>query len=88
MITRKTLLIQLLIQRNTFFTHPENVLHSMLTDEDSVINEFAVENISKARKNKFNNFRVFTVPTFNFKAKKYAEIIFWNLLEAPMNQLY
>lgn len=66
-------IIDTVIEGNTLFTHPENVLLSILTEGDSTINKFAVKKISDARKHKINNIRVFTVPEFmsinvNFKS--------------------
>ena len=47
------LIVQKTIQRNGFYAHPENVLLSMLADEDAMVRERAVDKILALRpKNK------------------------------------
>ncbi|KAK0066832.1 hypothetical protein Bpfe_003567 [Biomphalaria pfeifferi] len=66
------------IQRNAFFTHPENLLLAMLTDEKSEIRELALRRIMKSRKQKrTSSVRSFCVPLINFEATSYIDMIDW-----------
>lgn len=74
------------IQRNGYFGHPENLLISMLWDESSIIRKLAVLKILKARRNENSvggnssntvDIRKFTIPTFNFDATAYYDLIDW-----------
>lgn len=66
------------IQRNAFFTHPENLLLAMLTDEKSEIRKLALRRIMKSRKQKrTSSVRSFCVPVINFEATSYIDMIDW-----------
>ena len=66
------------IQHNTFFSHPENLLLAMLTDERQATRELAMRRIIRARKNTgINRLRLFSVPGLNFEAVSYIEMIDW-----------
>jgi hypothetical protein len=75
------------ISRNAFFAHPENILLSMLTDERNYIRLLAIRRILKARENKQEGIRRFTVPVIKFEAKDYTDLIDWHqsvVTEPPM----
>lgn len=63
------------IQNNAYFAHPENVLLSMLVDNDESIRERATETISRIKENAPLTQRKFTKPIINFKANSYHEMI-------------
>lgn len=70
------------IQRNAFFFHPENLLLSMLTDEQKHIRELAARRILKARDSLATRRqpvqpRIFEVPVVNFEATSYIDVIDW-----------
>ncbi|GBO04049.1 hypothetical protein AVEN_124231-1 [Araneus ventricosus] len=68
------------IQKNTFFVHPENVLLAMLVDEREHIREFGYRRILTARQivPKKKTVRNFVPSKINFQASDYIEIINWN----------
>ena len=69
------------IQRNAFFSHPENLLLAMLTDEKPAMRELAMRRILKARKQpSTNKVRSFSVPVLNFEATSYLEMIDWQTI--------
>lgn len=75
------------IQRNGFYAHPENILLSLLTDQEKKYKELAVRRILKARTVTTTVIREFNIPTINFEAKHYSELIFWdevNVTEPPI----
>ncbi|CAH0547286.1 unnamed protein product [Brassicogethes aeneus] len=65
------------IQRNAYFSHPENLLLAMLTDDKPTIRTLALRRILKTRNQRQNNIgvRKFKVPKINFKADEYYEMI-------------
>ena len=66
------------IQRNAYFSHPENLLLAMLTDDRPEIRELALRRILKARKQETGSqMRLFSVPILNFQATSYIEMIDW-----------
>lgn len=66
------------IQRNAFFSHPENLLLAMITDERPHIRELALRRILKSRKQKCTrSVRSFSVPALNFEATDYVDMIDW-----------
>ena len=67
------------IQRNGYFGHPENILLTMLTDERSAIRELGLRRIMRARasKTRLRGVRCFEVPTLNFDAAEYIDMINW-----------
>ncbi|KAK2577112.1 hypothetical protein KPH14_011880 [Odynerus spinipes] len=71
--------IDAVIERNSFFVHPENLLVSMLFDTRSHIRELSLKRILKARENDVSaRVRVFKIPKLNFSAEDYIDIIVWN----------
>lgn len=74
------LVIDPVIQRNAYFAHPENLLLSMLLDENKTVRELAARRIQEARISPHTGKqpRVFEVPTINFDASNYFEVINWN----------
>ncbi|KAK5648348.1 hypothetical protein RI129_003240 [Pyrocoelia pectoralis] len=75
------------IQRNGFFAHPENILLSMLTDEDPLYKQLAIRRILKARSKGRQTIRDFNIPTIRFDAKHYSDMISWievSTTEPPM----
>ncbi|ESN96201.1 hypothetical protein HELRODRAFT_163242 [Helobdella robusta] len=69
--------------RNAYFAHPENILLSMLADEQKHIRELALRRILKCRANDatLNTVRVFKVPKLNFDAINYYDMIDWHATE-------
>ena len=72
------------IQHNSYFAHPENLLLSMMTDDRPHIRELALRRILKARdQSKRKGVRQFTVPPINFdktvqsKLSIYTTMIDW-----------
>lgn len=72
-------IVDVVIQRNAFFAHPENMLLAMLTDGDNVIRELAFRRVLKAKVQQTATegigVRQFRVPKINFDAQKYYEMI-------------
>lgn len=69
------------IERNSFFCHPENMLLTMITDERLHIRELGFRRVLKARSVENNSksaVRIFHTPTLNFEAKDYSELIDWS----------
>uniref|UniRef100_A0A8D8VVF7 Uncharacterized protein n=1 Tax=Cacopsylla melanoneura TaxID=428564 RepID=A0A8D8VVF7_9HEMI len=72
------------IQRNAYFAHCENVLLSMLEDQRAHIRELALRKILKARKLQSSDaIRQFNIPTLNFQAEEYYNIISWEMPLEP-----
>ena len=69
-------IIDPVIQRNSYFAHPENVILAMLNDERKHIQELAVRRILRARSDP-QKLRLFQIPKINFSAKKYTDMIDW-----------
>ena len=73
------------IQRNGYFGHPENMLLTMICDENKCVRQLGWRKILKARilaqDRRSTNFRKFIIPTFNFQADKYYDLINWNTIE-------
>jgi len=67
------------LQRNAFFSHPENVLLAMLADGDENVRKSAVDDIrlfrSMSKSGSTKHLRHFEVPTINVNAKVYYEMI-------------
>ena len=61
------------VQRNAFFGHTENLLLAILTDDRSYIRELA----SGRQGTSTTTVRQFRVPTFNFAATDYVDLISW-----------
>ncbi|KAH9627845.1 hypothetical protein HF086_001741 [Spodoptera exigua] len=66
------------LRRNAVFAHPENLLLSMLSDEQKHVRELAARRILKARKpSEPRQLRVFEVPKINLNASTYIDLIDW-----------
>ncbi|KAE8746239.1 hypothetical protein FOCC_FOCC007111 [Frankliniella occidentalis] len=69
------------IQQNAYFAFPENILLSMMTDAKSEVRKLALDRLLTAREVETGpakrNIRFNLVPTLNFKATNYYEIIDW-----------
>lgn len=73
------------IARNAFFAHPESVLLSMITDKRRNIREDAINKILKARSECNNQgiVRRFQVPTLNFQASDYTDMVDLGSVTSP-----
>ena len=73
--------VDVVIQRNGFFCHPENLILSMLTDNRENVRSLALQKlISFKNENKGKGeVRVFKVPKIDFEAKDYFELIDWQM---------
>ena len=65
------------LQRNCYFSHPENLLLAMLGDNESTVRARAVKLIKKIRRTDPSTTRVreFHLPNFNVSAKHYFQLI-------------
>lgn len=80
-------IIDKVIQRNGYFGHPENILIAMLGDDRESVRDLAYRRILTARNKKDMGLRTFKVPSFNFDAEDYTDIIIWQnhqLTEPPL----
>ncbi|KAK3920111.1 DNA-directed RNA polymerase subunit beta' [Frankliniella fusca] len=74
--------VDTVIQTNAFFAHHENILLTMLGDEQKCLRELAVRRVTNARARALgaaisDSPRQFIVPKINFQAKQYCDIIDW-----------
>ncbi|GBO22537.1 hypothetical protein AVEN_94557-1 [Araneus ventricosus] len=68
--------IDLLIQRNSYFAHSENLLTAMMTDSEPHIREPAVSSYDfESPIIQKNGLRLFQLPTVKFDALSYADLI-------------
>jgi len=83
------------IQRNAYFAHPENLLLAMIADERPHIRQLGLHRILKARTQMKKGIR-FCVPSINFTATDYTELINWSKImvtepplipEIPLNEI-
>ena len=80
------------IERNSFFAHPENIIIAMITDErrHMYVRELGLRRILKARHNsKGAPTRQFKVRRLNFDCTDYTDVIDWsadNMSEPPINR--
>ena len=65
------------IQRNAYFSHYENILLAMLTDERNHIRKLAFRRILAAKEENRHSLRRFRVPKLNFEADDYTNLIDW-----------
>lgn len=89
--TEKTIqnIVFSVIERNSYFAHAENVLLTMLVDENRTIREQAVTAILKRRAlpgENSNTNRIFIKPKLNFNAKNYYEMCSIDDFEPPMTK--
>lgn len=68
------------IERNSFYAHPENLLIAMIFDERRHIRELGLRRVLKARQSVSigKGVRNFHTPLLNFDALDYTEMIDWN----------
>src|SRR6218665_2036086 len=68
------------IQRNSYFAHPENLLIAMATDERPHTRQLALRRVLAARSSNETDTtpRIFKVPLLNFEAQDYTELINWS----------
>lgn len=73
------------LQRNGYFGHSENILLSMLADNRNHIKELALRRIVKIREQTSGlaPIRVFKLPSFNFSATEYTDLIDWSYVSEP-----
>lgn len=83
------------IQNNSYFFHPENVLLSMITDEDAIVRSDGYTKILLARNDATGCIRQMFGPQvvnfINFESDSYIHMINWNkfeLTEPPCLQFY
>ena len=78
------------VQRNAFFSHPENIILSKITDPRKHIRQIGYRRIRKSRSNTLNKtVRKFQVPKLNFDAVSYTDLIDWqtvNVTEPPLTK--
>ncbi len=83
-------IVNTVIQRNTFFANPENILASMIHDDRNAIRELAWRQIKKARQtNKEKVVRHFRVHIIQCEATDYSDLINWqkcNVTEPPVTR--
>ncbi|PZC78138.1 hypothetical protein B5X24_HaOG202589 [Helicoverpa armigera] len=83
-------LLDPVIERNAYFAHPENLLLSMLTDDNKHIRELGCRRIIKARGlRQATMMRSFVIPKINFECQNYYDMIDWQnkslvLTEPPL----
>ena len=71
-------IIHPVIQRNGYFAHSENILLTMLVDENINLRKLAFSRIIKARNAKNSSTRrAFKIPKMNQEAKTYCDLIEW-----------
>lgn len=70
-------IIQPRIQHNAYYCHPENILLSMITDEDKEIRFGAYKKIIESRGEPSLNIREFVIPKINFDSETYETMIDW-----------
>lgn len=83
------------IERNAYFSHPENLLLAMLYDEREHVRQLAVERIENARltasSSKIRIFKPPQRPQFNFFAEDYTNLLNWqdiNITPPPILSKY
>ena len=78
-------IIDPVIARNAYFAHPENVLLSMISDSRINVRQEAIDKIIQARINysNNNNIRQFRVPTLNFQAEDYKDMVDMSSVTPP-----
>ena len=83
-------IIDPVLQRNAWFAHPENLLLSMIFDDNPDMRTFGWRRNLKARTSSSPNaIREFTVPEINVNAANYVDMIDWfkcKLTEPPLTR--
>lgn len=72
------------IERNSFFAHPENILIAMTTDERRHMRQLGLRRILKARLNPGKSTRQFRVPRLNFDCADYIDWTVEKVTEPPI----
>ena len=65
------------IQRNAYAAHPENLLLSLLSDDQPHVQELGLRRILKARAVRSPGVRKFDIPALNFESDDYINLIQW-----------
>ena len=74
------------IENNGYFAHAENVLLTMLTDEDVAIRKKAIDLILEKRKTSIGkNIRKFIKPVIDFKANSYHQMVHFEKCRAAFD---
>lgn len=68
-------IVQDVISRNSYYAHPENILMSMIADDQLDVRKQAVDIILKTRASSTTGVRKFKLPSIDFKAKVYYDMI-------------
>lgn len=73
-------IIDPVITNNAFFAFPENILLCMLTDGDKNVRKLGLQRVVNAKKQAATDvsIRKFKIPTLNFSAKNYTDLIDWD----------
>lgn len=71
------------IQRNSYFAHPENILLAMSVDERLDVRIDALNKILKCRNEKTSRVRDFKLQPLKFDAEDYTHLITWNEVSEP-----
>lgn len=82
-------IIDPVIQRNAYFSHPENILLAMITDDKKHVRELGLRRILKCRNTQNDEIREFKVPKLNFEAHSYMDLIDWQsvtVTEPPLTR--
>ena len=76
-------IIDAVISRNAFFALPENILLSMISDEQISIRQDALKKILEARQTAKDNEQPTSspLPMINFNATHYGNMIDWSKVE-------
>lgn len=77
------------IQYNGFYSHSENILLGMITDQDKNIRQVGYEKILTARSKQSLKVRVFSIPLIQFQCDSYITMIKWDtalVTEPPLTQ--
>lgn len=89
------IIVQSTIKTNAYFFHPENILLSMITDEDSFVRADGYDKIESARHDPPAGVRKFHMPQdknlINFNSTTYSGMINWNefhITEPPCLQFF
>ncbi|CAH0550876.1 unnamed protein product [Brassicogethes aeneus] len=70
-------IIDPVIQRNTFFYHPENMLLAMIVDEREYLRELGYRRVLRAKSEITKSVRTFMTPLINFEVTDYIKLIDW-----------
>lgn len=76
-------IVQKSVQYNGFFCHPENILLSMITDENKEVRIAGYDKILEARDRPSVSVRTFTIPKINFDCTSYPTMIDWSSYTEP-----